>query len=93
MESYAAFIARKSGPLRTDEGLADGITEDINTNLFGFQRKVVQWALLKRKAAVFADTGLGKSRIELAYADVISRFEKICDPVLNAQRMNKIFCC
>ena len=36
--------------------------------LFPFQSALVSWALRRGRAAVFADTGLGKTRIELAFA-------------------------
>jgi DNA modification methylase len=39
--------------------------------LFDFQRSLVLWALKKGRCAVFADTGLGKSRIALTWADVL----------------------
>jgi len=39
--------------------------------LFGFQRRIVDWAVQKQRAAIFADTGLGKSRILLAWLDEV----------------------
>ena len=41
---------------------------DINTALFDYQHDIVKWALAKGKSAVFAGTGLGKTRIQLAWA-------------------------
>ena len=36
--------------------------------LFDFQRALVEWALLKGKAAIFADCGLGKTPMQLVWA-------------------------
>ncbi len=37
--------------------------------LFPFQRQLVEWAWLKGRAALFADTGLGKTPMQLTWAD------------------------
>jgi hypothetical protein len=41
--------------------------------LFPFQRHAVRWALAGGRRALFEDTGLGKSRQILAYADAVER--------------------
>ena len=41
--------------------------------LFPHQQDLVQWALRRGRAAIFADTGLGKSRMQLAWADAVNR--------------------
>lgn len=46
---------------------------DLPDYLFPFQRDIVAFALTKGRAAVFADTGLGKTRMELAWADEVTR--------------------
>jgi hypothetical protein len=43
----------------------------IPDKMFDFQKALLQWAVLKGRAAIFADCGLGKSFIELAYAQNI----------------------
>ncbi len=45
--------------------------EAINPKLFPFQRAVVRWAVHRGSAAVFATTGLGKTAIQLCYADMM----------------------
>ena len=35
----------------------------LNGSLFDFQRAIVKWALKRGRAAIFADTGLGKTLI------------------------------
>lgn len=46
--------------------------ESINNTLFDYQHDIVKWALKKGKSAVFAGTGLGKTRVQLAWAEQIS---------------------
>ena len=41
--------------------------------LFDHQRILVEWALRRGRAAIFADTGLGKSRMQIAWADAVHR--------------------
>ena len=48
--------------------------------LFGFQRSLVTWALRKGRGAVFADCGLGKTPMQLAWAENVVR--KTNKPVL-----------
>jgi hypothetical protein len=45
------------------------VTDDaINSVLFPFQRDLVKWALRKGRAAIFADTGLGKTFMQVEWA-------------------------
>jgi len=53
---------------------------DLNVNLFPFQKYVVAWALKKGRGAIFADTGLGKTLMQLDFAQKI--VEKTNKPVL-----------
>ena len=39
--------------------------------LYPFQRHLVTWAVGRKRAAIFADTGLGKTRIFLAWLDAV----------------------
>ena len=41
--------------------------------LFDFQSELVEWALLKGRAAIFADCGLGKTIMELVWAENVQR--------------------
>jgi hypothetical protein len=54
--------------------------KELNGNLFEFQRHIVTIALNAGKYAVFADTGLGKTIIQLAWAEAVSRYTE--KPVL-----------
>ena len=67
--SYADFVARKletvapAGIDVPDNWRGDG--------LFDFQSDLVRWALRRGRAAIFADTGLGKSRMQLMWAHLL----------------------
>lgn len=45
--------------------------QNLNNNLFGFQKKIVTTALKIGRYAIFADTGLGKTIMQLAWAEGI----------------------
>lgn len=68
--SYAEFLSRKR-MIDPPAGLTD--IPELHTELFPFQRDIVEFALRRGRSAVFAGTGLGKSLIELAWADAIYR--------------------
>lgn len=44
---------------------------DVHSLLFPFQRDLVVWALRKGRAAIFADTGLGKTLMQLEWARLL----------------------
>jgi DNA modification methylase len=46
--------------------------EDINKNLFDFQKDIVLWAVKKGRCALFLDTGLGKTHCQTEWARLIS---------------------
>lgn len=70
MDSYAAFLIRKA---ITDP--STGIDRDVSLPdaMFPFQRDITAWALKRGRAAIFAGTGLGKSLMELAWAEAVHR--------------------
>ena len=64
MDDYAGFLAEK---LAHDK--PSGFSVRIDTpHLFPFQRDLVAWALRRGRSAIFASTGLGKTRIQLEWA-------------------------
>ena len=60
---YEDFIGRKAYS-ETFPGITDAV---ISPHLFPHQRDLTQWALRKGRAAIFADTGLGKTAMELEW--------------------------
>jgi len=69
MMDYAAFIQRKS-QLDGNHGFEPN---GLPSALFDYQRELVTWALRKGRAALFADTGLGKTPMQLAWAENVVR--------------------
>ncbi len=63
--TYADFLQSKA-----PRDLPTGITEavEIHPRLFEFQAAIVRWSLRRGRAAVFADTGLGKTLVQLEWA-------------------------
>ena len=45
-------------------------------HLFPFQELLVKWAIRKGKSAIFADTGLGKTAMQITWADLVHRHTK-----------------
>mgnify|MGYP001586196977 CR=1 FL=1 len=66
MSDYQGFLAHK---LRDWSGVGFAVDEsDLPTGLYPFQRRLSAWALRKGRAAIFATTGMGKTRMQLAFA-------------------------
>ena len=61
-DEYSKFLSRKA-QRAGDHGFAPIVMNDA---LFDFQKSLVEWVLLKGRAAIFADCGLGKTPMQLA---------------------------
>lgn len=48
----------------------------LPTELFPYQRDLVKWALRRARSAIFADTGLGKTFMQVAWADQVAKHTK-----------------
>ena len=71
MLKYDDFINSKS---KTFENMGINVDKnDLNPNMFGFQKDIVRWALKKGRAAIFAECGLGKTLMQLSWADEIHK--------------------
>lgn len=68
--SYQDFVKRKLSTV-TPTGISGSV--DLVGSLFPHQSALTQWALRRGRAAIFADTGLGKMRMELAWADAVNK--------------------
>jgi len=66
--SYQNFVARKLAAVPA-VGIVPPAT--LAGPMFPHQDALCRWAIKRGRAAVFADTGLGKTRIQLAWADAI----------------------
>jgi len=66
---YQQFLDQK-----TQEGAAHGFEPIwMPTQLFDFQQSLVSWAIQKGRAAIFADCGLGKTAMQLTWAENVAR--------------------
>jgi len=61
-------------------------TEPLNPLLFDFQTRIVDWALAKGRAAIFADCGLGKTFMQLEWAKHIPGNVLILTPLAVGQQ-------
>jgi hypothetical protein len=62
--SYAAFLERKA-QVHADHGFEP---IDLSEFLFDFQAMLAGWAIRRGRAAIFADCGLGKTPMQLVWA-------------------------
>lgn len=65
---YEDFVASK----RRKEVATGHQPGDLNEHLFDFQHAIVSWAVRRGRAAIFADTGLGKTLMQLSWADEVA---------------------
>jgi hypothetical protein len=69
VNQYDEFVRRKFA-LKASAGIED---DCASYGLFPHQVALSTWALRRGKAAIFAETGLGKSRMQVAWADAVVR--------------------
>lgn len=65
MTSYASFLERRS-QLDSEFGFRPTVDASF---LFDFQQHLVEWAVRQGRAGLFADCGLGKTPMQLAWAE------------------------
>lgn len=89
--SYEALIARKLA-LPAPTGLR--IIPPLPERLFPMQEALTKWALRRGRAAIFADTGLGKTLMELSWARAVHQSQSldvlILAPLAVAKQIAKI---
>ena len=67
--SYAEFLQSKA-QLDDDGGFEPLVMPE---HLFDYQKLLVEWSLRKGRGAIFADCGMGKTPMELAWAENVFR--------------------
>lgn len=72
------IVAQPSG-IEVDES-------QVNPKLFDFQKAITCWALRKGRAAIFADTGLGKSFCQIEWARLTGQNTLIVAPLSVARQ-------
>jgi len=70
MTEYLQFLESKKQRIN-DSGFTVG---ELNTNLFPFQEYIVRKALKKGRYAIFADCGLGKTLMQLSWAEEVAEY-------------------
>ncbi len=85
-DSYREFLEKKAR-LGDPHGFEPMFMPDY---LFDFQKSLVEWAIRKGRAAIFADCGLGKTIQQLVWAqNVVEKTNKpvlICTPIAVGQQ-------
>ncbi len=66
--NYEDFVRNK----RRVEVATGHTPSELNEHLFDFQHAIVSWAVRRGRAAIFADTGLGKTLMQLSWADEVA---------------------
>jgi hypothetical protein len=90
MADYTRFLERKA-QLGGEHGFTP---KTVPGFLFDFQVALLEWAQRKGRAAIFADCGLGKTPIELVWADNVLRRENksvliLCPLAVSAQTIRE----
>lgn len=82
--SYADFLQGKA--LRAPSSGHDVESAAVHPRLFPFQRDLVRWAVRKGRAALFADTGLGKTGMQLEWARLTGQRTLVLAPLAVARQ-------
>lgn len=82
--AYADFLASKARVIPAHG--VDVDQSDLHPSLFQFQRDLVTWAARKGRAAIWADTGLGKTRMQVEWARSIGAPVLILAPLAVAEQ-------
>jgi superfamily II DNA or RNA helicase len=84
MDEYSEFL-RKKAIIKRPTGIE--VSRDaVNPILFDFQKDIVVWACRKGKAALFLDTGMGKTFCQLEWARLIGKTTLIIAPLSVARQ-------
>jgi len=67
MHEYISLLSKKQ-KLHTESGFEAG---ELPAGLFDYQADIVRWATKKGKACIFAGTGLGKTAMQLSWAEQV----------------------
>jgi hypothetical protein len=79
VSTYAEFLARKVA--MPDADRLTTTPDDVHPFLHEWQREIVAWAARTGRAAVWADTGLGKTVMQLEWARIVADTSLIVAPL------------
>jgi len=71
IKDYNTFIQNKRATMPPSGFLVEH--DLLHDSLFDFQKDIVRWALRRGRAAIFAGTGLGKTRMQIEWAMNVHR--------------------
>lgn len=87
MTDYETFLANKQYKI-INKGI-DVEKSDIHPMLFEWQKDIVKWSCKKGSCAVFLDTGLGKTFIQLEWARLMNENTLIIAPLSVARQTER----
>ncbi len=76
---YAHILARRRSRVTSAGHTVNN--EELHGSLKPFQREIVKWAVRGQRRAIWADTGLGKTRMELEWARLSGQTSLIVAPL------------
>ena len=82
--SYTAFLAKKQKVAHQDGPIIR--PADVHPTLFDWQAQIVSWAVKVRRAAIWADTGLGKTMMQIEWARLSGDMTLIVAPLAVCQQ-------
>ena len=85
--TYEEFIENKLKVSQDTKIIIDN--DELNDVLFDYQKDLIKWALKIGKSAIFADTGLGKTFIQLEWARIVAKKTK--KPILIVAPLAVVF--
>lgn len=68
---YSSFLDSKK---KTSTPTGFTPCSPLSPHLFPYQRAIVDWSIRRGRAAVFADCGMGKTLMQLAWAEAVSNY-------------------
>lgn len=84
MTTYAEFLARKH--VRVEQPGRDIPASDVHPMLHDWQNELVRWAVRTSRAALWADTGMGKTVMQLEWARLSAPTSLIVAPLAVCQQ-------
>lgn len=82
--SYAEFLARKQARVETPG--REVSADDVHTLLHDWQNELVRWAVRTGRAALWADTGMGKTVMQVEWARLSAATSLIVAPLAVCQQ-------
>ena len=82
--SYTAFLEKKHKVAHQDGPIIR--PADVHPTLFDWQSQIVAWAVKVRRAAIWADTGLGKTMMQIEWARLSGDMTLIVAPLAVCQQ-------